>query len=90
MKNKVYYWCPFIDKVATVRSVINSSISISKYHHFSKPIILDVCGEWKPYLDEINENNIETEYLTNSNILPITENKRGFLFSRLLKFLIGT
>ncbi len=84
MKNKVFYWCPFIDKVATVRSVLNSSFSISKYHNSIEPVILDVCGEWKPYIKEIKENNIQTEYLTNHNILPIKNNKRGFLFSRIL------
>ena len=56
MKSKVYYWCPFIDKVATVRSVINSSYSLTRYNKLFEPIILNVCGEWTPYKQEIVEN----------------------------------
>ena len=28
---KIYYWCPFIDRVATVKAVINSALSINRY-----------------------------------------------------------
>ena len=58
MKSKVYYWCPFIDKVATVRSVLNSSYSLAKYDNFFDPVILNVCGEWTPYEKEINKNGV--------------------------------
>ena len=70
MKSKVYYWCPFIDKVATVRSVINSSYSLAKYNKFFEPVILDACGEWNNYKNEIIQNGVSIEnasYFDNEN-----------------------
>jgi len=47
---KVVYWCPFIEKVATVNSVINSAISLKKFSKEKyKPQILNVVGEWKKF-----------------------------------------
>ena len=47
-KTKIYYWCPFISKVATIKAVYNSAISVNK---FSKDkydgVIIDTFGEWK-------------------------------------------
>jgi len=44
---KVFYWSPFLSNVATVKSVLNSAISLKK---FSKnkitPNIINVIGEW--------------------------------------------
>ena len=88
MKSKVYYWCPFIDKVATVKSVINSSFCLVKYDQLFKPILLNVCGEWSSYKDELKEKNISVQNLTELKILPIRNKRKGFLFSRLLYFYI--
>ena len=30
MQKKIFYWCPFIDKVATVKSVTNSALALEK------------------------------------------------------------
>ena len=27
-KNKIYYWCPFINNVATIKAVYNSAMSV--------------------------------------------------------------
>ena len=88
MKSKVYYWCPFIDKVATVRSVLNSSYALAKYDNLLDPVILNTCGEWTPYKDEIKKSGVKLEYLTKANILPIKKIKGGFILSRLLYLLI--
>ena len=46
-KIKVYYWSPFIDKVATTKAVLNSVFSLNKYSkHKFEAIIIDVFGEW--------------------------------------------
>ena len=50
MKKKIYYWGPFIDKVATVKAIYNSSCSINQYSSIFESFILNVVGEW----DEIN------------------------------------
>ena len=44
---KIYYWCPFIGKVATISAVINSIKSLNKFSKNQfKPSILNVVGEW--------------------------------------------
>ena len=30
MKN-IYYWCPFIGNIATIKAVVNSAYSLAKY-----------------------------------------------------------
>ena len=45
---KIYYWAPFIDKVATIKAVYNSVNSLNRYS--SKKYnakIIDTFGEWK-------------------------------------------
>ena len=49
---KIFYWSPFISKVATVSSVIRSAESILKYSKKKNNInvtIIDAIGEWKNY-----------------------------------------
>ena len=49
---KIFYWSPFISKVATVSSVIRSAESILKYSKNEKNInvaIIDAIGEWQDY-----------------------------------------
>ena len=50
MNNKkiVCYWSPFISNVATIKSVLNSALSIDLYSSGKyESLILDVFGEWK-------------------------------------------
>ncbi len=47
-KKKIYYWAPFINKVATVKAVYNSAKSLKKYSSGKyEGLILDVFGEWR-------------------------------------------
>ena len=42
----VYYWCPYISKVATIRAVIKSAESLKRYSKNNfEPVILNVAGE---------------------------------------------
>ena len=61
----VCYWSPFISKVATVKAVLNSALSIKLYsqNHF-EPLILNVFGEWESNLIE-KKNNIKFYSLNN-------------------------
>ena len=46
----IYYWSPFISKVATIKAVYNSVNSINKYSNNKlSPKIMDVYGEWENY-----------------------------------------
>ena len=86
---KIFYWSPFISKVATVSSVIRSAESILKYSKKENNInvaIIDSIGEWKNYRKIINPK-IEIINLSKKNIsesLP----KVGFFKSRLSYALI--
>ena len=81
MKKKIYYWAPFIYKVATVKSIINSASSLSKYSKKYEPIILNTLGEWDEYKNILNKNNIEIYQLTKSKFLKNIKSD-GFLRSR--------
>ena len=88
MTKKIYYWSPFIDKVATVKSVINSAYSVAKYDKKYTPIILNAVGEWDGYKNDLIKKNIEIVNLTDSKLLINTPRKKGFLRSRFLYFVI--
>ena len=83
-KEYIYYWAPFISYVATVRAVINSATSISRFGSDKNyvPVIIDAFGEWEKYYDEIRKENIEIIKLTKSNFF-LRCNKLGFIKSRL-------
>ena len=52
---KVYYWSPFISKVATVSSVIRSAESLIKYSKQNISVsLVDAIGEWDQYRHKIN------------------------------------
>lgn len=77
---KVYYWSPHLSKVATVKSVINSS-NIMRYNGFDTRII-NAVGEWNDYdkVKIININNFNRFY----KYLP----KNSFVKSRFSYLLI--
>ena len=52
---KVYYWSPFISKVATASSVIRSAESLIKYSKQNISVsLVDAIGEWDQYRHKIN------------------------------------
>ncbi len=54
---KIFYWSPFISKVATTSSVIRSAESIVKYSKKENNVnlaIIDAVGEWEDYKKIIN------------------------------------
>tara|TARA_B100000700_G_C14922997_1_gene797963 strand:- start:142 stop:1302 length:1161 start_codon:yes stop_codon:yes gene_type:complete len=80
---KIFYWSPFISKVATVSSVIRSAESIIKYCDDNEKInvsIIDAIGEWNGYRNNINSkiNIIKLNNKNYFNSLP----RGGFLKSR--------
>ena len=86
---KIFYWSPFISKVATVSSVIRSAESILKYSKKEDNIniaIIDAIGEWENYKKLINPK-IEIIKLSRKNIFGSLP-KGGFIKSRLSFILI--
>ena len=81
---KIFYWSPFISKVATVLSVIKSAESILKYSKKKEEInvaLIDAIGEWKNYENKINPK-IEIIKLNEINFLKYLP-KGGFIKSRI-------
>ena len=46
----IFYWSPFISKVATVSSVVRSAESITIYSKGKAEVsLIDAIGEWQEY-----------------------------------------
>ena len=56
----VLYWSPCLTKIGTIKSTINSAISLAKYSNNKYKVkIINSCGEWDEYTDIIKENNLD-------------------------------
>ena len=86
-KKKIYYWAPFINKVATIKAVYNSAKSLNKYSAGKyEGIILDVFGEWKNS-DYFNSNKNRFYKLGHYPFL-FKFSSLGFLKSRIKYILV--
>lgn len=87
MKKEVYYWAPCLDKVGTVKSTLNSAISLSKYSNKFNISIINVFGEWDEYEDILKHHQISkiNIFLSIYSLLP----KKGYFASRLSYFIIA-
>ena len=47
MKKKIYYWGPFIEKVATTKAILNSASAINQYSNIYESYIINAVGEWE-------------------------------------------
>ncbi len=64
MKKSVVYWSPCLTKVGTVKSTLNSAISLAKYSKNYEVTIINVFGEWSNYKKYLNQNNVNLKNLT--------------------------
>ena len=79
---QIYYWCPFLTKIATIDAVKNSAIALKKYSNDSQNLtvkILNSFGEW----DFFKNNNFnigvhEMQKINAYNFFP----KNGLFYSR--------
>ena len=88
MNNKkiVCYWSPFISNVATIKSVLNSALSIDLYSSGKyESLILDVFGEWK---SNFNNKTLDLKFYSLNYIGTLFSfSSEGFIKSR-IKYLI--
>lgn len=80
MKKKIYYWSPCLNPVGTVKSTINSAISLSKFDENCDVKVINVCGEWNDYKHDFESNSVELINL-NYNFFKFLP-KTGYLKSR--------
>ena len=85
---KVFYWSPFISKIATPKAVVYSAISIKKYSRGKiEPSIINLFNEWDNYIEDIKENNLNIYNLFKiKKYIKLPE--KGFLQSRFSFFFI--
>ncbi|MBD1139671.1 glycosyltransferase [Pelagibacterales bacterium SAG-MED38] len=86
MKKNIFYWSPCINPVGTVKSTLNSAISLKKFNQDSEVSIINACGEWDEYKEKLKKNSINLIDLSFKyfKILP----KTGFLGSRISYIII--
>ena len=88
MKDKIYYWSPFVSEVATVKSVINSASSTNKFlKNDYEAYIIDVYGEFEKFEKEIKKKNINLIKFARSDIINYFS-KPGYFRSRFLYIFI--
>jgi len=86
MKKTIYYWSPYLSRIATVKATLNSAVSFAKYSNLYDVTIINVCGEWNKYKDYLLNNKVRIENLSFNyyKILP----KSGFFKSRISSLII--
>ena len=83
----IFYWSPFISRVATVSSVIRSAESLVQYSKDEVTVsMIDAVGEWEEYNKEINPKIkiIKLHKSNYYNFLP----KGGYFKSRISYLII--
>jgi len=80
-KKTIYYWSPALSKVATCKAVINSVYAFNKYSKKYKSSLIDACGEWNFYKEEIEKKNVSL-FKLNINYFKFLL-KEGYISSRI-------
>ncbi len=86
---KVYYWSPCLDMVGTVKSTINSAISLAKYSNQLDQVqvkIINSCGEWNKQKNLFEEKKVKVInfYEGYYEYLP----KKGYIQSRFSNLIV--
>ena len=85
MKQEIYYWSPFIGRVATIRSVINSMIGLKRYYgKYYKINLINCYGEWNIFGSRLKQEKINI--LNIQKKIKLNIDLHGFFFSRLIYF----
>ena len=86
MKKKIFYWSPCLNNIGTIKSTVNSALSLTKYDQNNEVYIINACGEWNDYQKLFSNNSIKFLKLNFDyfKFLP----KEGYINSRLSYFLI--
>ena len=79
----IYYWCPYLTNIATIKSVIKSAKSLKKYiknnlKEDNEIAILNSCGEWSFLKD--NSYDIKINNLLPYNFLKRVLYRVDYLF----------
>ena len=68
MKKEIYYWSPFIGRVATARSVVNSMLSLKRIRNNKFEVsLIDCFGEWNSFRSLLKKKKIKVFNLQKKN-----------------------
>ena len=81
MKKKIYYWSPFLVRIATPRAVVNSAYAMQKFSKLNHCSIINFFGEFNIFKEELMKKEINTINYFKSSILKILP-KYGKILSR--------
>ena len=85
MVKKIFYWSPYLGRVATIRAVINSMIGLSNLRKNKCNIsIINCYGEWDNQTINFKKNNINKIDIQKKIKFNIAS--YGFIFSRFIYF----
>ncbi len=80
---KVFYWAPFISKIATPKAVINSAMSLKKYSNSEiQPTIINLFNEWDNFFKDFKSFGLLKLNIFSRSINLILPDK-GYLRSRI-------
>ena len=80
---KIFYWSPFFGNIGTVKSVLQSAISIKKYSKKKTQVsILNCFAEWDPFAEIIEKNSISV--INIQKTIHLNTNIYGYFRSRFL------
>ena len=59
MKKTIFYWSPCLNPDGTVKSTLNSAISLMKYGKDKFDVtLINAFGEWDEHVDILGKNNV--------------------------------
>ena len=81
LKKKIYYWSPFLVRIATPRAVVNSAYAMQKFNNLNECSIINFFGEFNVFKNELIKKKLKTINCFNSYILKFLP-KHGKIQSR--------
>ena len=74
MKKSIYYWSPFLNKIATIKAVINSAYSMNRYSQNYNCSIINAVGEFNVYSKDLLKKKINLINLSNISLYKYLPN----------------
>jgi len=85
MTKKIFYWSPYLGRIATIKAVINSASVLKKIKKDYIVSIIDCYQEWDKYRNILNENSVGIIGLQKN--IKFNISITGFFKSRLIYIL---
>ena len=82
LKNKIFYWSPFLVPIATPKAVVNSAIAMQKFGKDYDCSIINFFGEFNSFKSDLDNNNVKLIHYFGRHLLAFFP-KYGKLKSRL-------